>query len=44
MTEELPDPYLYLHDPEEYLSSIRPKFPSVQIEPKVSLGLGVMEF
>lgn len=44
MTEVLPDPYLYLHDPEEYLSSVRSKFPSIQIEPKVSLGLGVMEF
>lgn len=44
MTEILPDPYLYLHDPEEYLSSVRSKFPSIQIDPKVSLGLGIMEF
>lgn len=44
MAEELPDPYLYLHEPEDYLASVQKKFASVQIEPRVSLGLGPMEF
>lgn len=44
MTEELPDPYLFLHEPNDYLRSVQKKFPDVLIEPKVSLGLGAMEF
>ena len=44
MSEELPDPYTYLYDPKDYLKAIQRYFPSIQITPRVSLGLGPMEF
>lgn len=44
MRVELPDPYLYLYGPAEYMASLRSNYPLLEIEPKVSLGLGAMEF